>query len=301
MELGYYSKAQVYWHNNVLYGIRIRIKNYLCRLRAQENNYMQELDLRIQECLGDTEILPRILEYYTTTLRSFGLSEQTSIVMAAHVIERMSEQNISLEQREREIFGIFLQTRGSRARFNGNLIEVFDDALMRRSVAFSRLVRLEVSDMPETGVLNLYSTDESLLRPLDGFDVINTRSRDGIKGDFSVVVLNNCLHHESPENVGTLLKQATERAGSRLIILENRTLGATKREQEIDRNLQFMHEYLFHRLLQDPDRHNVGLPENYNTQQGWQKEVEPYGWRMAEERPTFTFDQHHVLMVFNRE
>ena len=268
----------------------------------QENDY-QAIHDRIRGNLSSPEMRAAVRDDYAVTLKRFGMSLEDSTALADEIVCALEDGDTPLREIEHEVYEQFKAApASSHFRRDSNLAETFSEALERRAGAFSGQVLLQLGDLPQetTSVLNVSRHNEPLKQDKTRFHVIEAEDTAGVIEPFNVAVLNNVLHHETPERANDIIWDVTEKGSTRLVIVENTTVGSTPEDVAFDREMQFMHEYLFHRLLQDPASHDTELPGNYDTAEGWKERIEALGWDMSF-RDSFPMDPHHTVMVFDRE
>lgn len=257
---------------------------------------------RILGILSDAGIRQEVRADYVRTFQMLGLAEAQAALVSDDILEKLSRADVALSDTEREVFAGFRDTQ-TRSKYIGqtNIAEAFDDALKRRARAFSGQIMVQIDDLDAGGtVANVSTHHEPLVQRGDKFAITETDDPDDLGGSFHAAVLNNVLHHETPERAAEILSGLSGKVTDRLVVVENTTLGATEDEQARDTALQFMHEYLFHRLLQDPAAHDTALPGNYDTAEGWAERIEALGWRLTH-RDSFALEPHHTVLVFEKD
>ncbi len=256
---------------------------------------------RISRILQDVGIRDAVHADYARTIAQLGVEEKQASFLAEDTLRRLETSGWDIRKTEADLFETF-GIISARNKYIGatTLTGSFDNALQRRARAFSGQIMLQMADLQGGTVANISPHHEKLDAKGKGIAVTEADDPDQLAGRFSVAVLNNVLHHESPERAEEILRSVSSRAEQRLVVLENTTVGKTPAEQETDRAVQFMHEYLFHRLLQDPATHDTPLPGNYDTAEGWTERIENHGWRLSL-RDTLPLEPHHTVLVFEKD
>lgn len=265
----------------------------------QEQDHSELLD-RIRAVLSNDALRASVCADYTRTLQQLGIGSSQASELAEEVITRLEGSISDLRGTEAEIYTLFSSTPAANNYIkSGTITDTFADALQRRARAFSGQIMNQMANMKGATIANVSPHHEKLSSGTHGFAVTETDDVDHLSGTFSAVVLNNVLHHEGPERAEEILRSLGPKAGNRLVVVENTTIGQGPQEQTTDRAVQFMHEYLFHRLLQDPATHDTPLPGTYDTAEAWQARIENLGWRLSSRDHHF-MDPHHTVMVFDK-
>ncbi|MCL4679488.1 MAG: hypothetical protein KJ017_12935 [Alphaproteobacteria bacterium] len=255
---------------------------------------------QIRQSLSDPAVRRGVVEAYARTFRSAGVAQGQTLALAEQVIGIL--ERAPTEQAQAEIYELFARTP-AKTRFTAQttLNETFPSFLSLRAKAFSSQVMFILQDLPEESLIaNVSPHHDPLSQRVPKFKIVEVEDAQGLRGPFQVAVLNNVLHHEAPEEAQALLDAVKESDVERLIVIENATLGRNAAEIERDRAVQYVHEYLFHRLLQGPRGAATPLPGNYDTADGWRAKLEQMGWRQSQ-RDSFIMEPHHTVMVFERE
>lgn len=267
-------------------------------MQAQDHTELLE---SIREVLADRTVRGSVLADYTRTLQQLGVKSDAAEALAGEIITRLEGSGPDLRSTEAEIHALFSSTPAANLYVkSGTITDTFADALQRRTRAFSGQIMNQMEDLEGGTIAHVSPHHEKLSGANQDFSVTEIEDPDGLSGSFSAVVLNNVLHHEGPERAAEILQTLTPKVSNRLVIVENTTIGQGPKEQHADRAVQFMHEYLFHRLLQDPATHDTPLPGNYDTAEGWQERIENLGWRLSSRDHHF-MDPHHTVLVFEKD
>lgn len=263
----------------------------------------QALQDRIHRNLADPDLRDGAREVYTSTLRKIGVAQDVAANLADRMIEELEQPGRSLREAESSIYSLFSSTM-MRNKYVGtaSISDAFADSQDRRSRAFSSQLGLWLDEMPAgSTVVNLSTDHEPLaLTSRANLQISDSRDPDAISGQFSMAVLNNVLHHASPERAAEILSTLSPKVTDRLVVIENTSYGETATDIARDTELQFMNEYLFQRLMLDPATHDVAIPANYGTAEEWSERIETLGWRL-QERDSFPGDPHHTILVFEKD
>lgn len=254
----------------------------------------------VRQYLSDPAIRQGVAEAYARTFRSAGVAQDQTLPLAERVIDVLERE--PADRAQAEIYALFAQTP-AKTRFTGetNLAASFPSFLDLRAKAFSSQIMYMLQDLPEESLIaNISPHHEPLRQRVPKYTIVEAEDAQGLSGSFQVAVLNNILHHEAPERAQALLNTVSESGVPRLVVIENATQGQSEREIEQDRAVQYVHEYLFHRLLPGPRSDAAPLPGNYDTADGWRAKIEQMGWRQSQ-RDSFIMEPHHTVMVFERE
>lgn len=254
----------------------------------------------VRQYLSDPAVRQGVAEAYARTFRSAGVAQNQTLALAEQVIGIL--RNETTEQAQTDLEALFEQTpANTRHTGETTLNKTFPSFLNLRAKAFSSQVMFLLQDLPEQSLIaNVSPHHDALSQRAPKFKIVEVEDAQGLSGSFQVAVLNNVLHHEDPEEAQALLHSVSESGIPRLVVIENATLGRNVAEIERDRAVQYVHEYLFHRLLQGPRGAATPLPGNYDTADGWRAKIEQMGWRQSQ-RDSFIMEPHHTVMVFERE
>ncbi|MBK9585184.1 MAG: hypothetical protein KA099_08395 [Alphaproteobacteria bacterium] len=256
---------------------------------------------RITGLLQDAVVREAVHADYTRTIEQLGVEGAQARFLAENTLRRLETSGWDIRRTEADIFENF-GIISARNKYIGatTLVGSFDNALQRRAKAFSGQIMMQMMDLKGGTIANISPHHEKLEASKSSFQITEADEAEQLSGSFSVAVLNNVLHHEAPERADEILRSVSLKTDKRLVVLENTTVGRTPAEQEQDRAVQFMHEYLFHRLLQDPATHDTPLPGNYDTAEGWAERIENHGWRLSL-RDSLPMEPHHTVLVFEKD
>lgn len=268
-----------------------------------QNDHHQALQTRILRNLSDSDFREGTLAVYTSTLAKVGVEQGFASLLAERIVKELEKPGRNLREAERSIYEIFSTTMAHNKHVGtASISQAFADSQYRRSRAFSSQVGLWLNEMPPgSTVVNLSTDHEPLLLRGDGnVEVSDTSDPDAISGQFSGAVLNNVLHHASPQRAAEILSTLSQKVTDRLFVIENTSYGDSDARIARDAELQFMNEYLFQRLMLDPESHDVSIPANYRTAEQWSSQIEELGWRL-QKRDSFPGDPHHTVLVFDKD
>ncbi len=267
-------------------------------MQAQDHS---ELLGSIRTVLADQAVRGSVQSDYIRTLQQLGVKSDAAEALAGEIITRLEGSGPDLRSTEADIHALFSSTPAANIYVkSGTITDTFGDALQRRTRAFSGQIMNSMAGMQGGTIANISPHHEKLTAGIHSFEVTETDDADKLSGTFSAVVLNNVLHHEGPERAQEILQSLSHKVANRLVVVENTTIGQGPQEHAIDRAVQFMHEYLFHRLLQDTATRDTPLPGNYDTAEGWQSRIENLGWRLTSRDHHF-MDPHHTVLVFEKD
>ncbi|MBK6897286.1 MAG: hypothetical protein IPH06_11905 [Alphaproteobacteria bacterium] len=267
-------------------------------MQPQDHSVLLE---RIKEVLANETIRQVVAEDYTRFFQQLGVAPFMASALANDTLLCLERPGWDLRRTEHEIYRN-LRAMPAETKYIGaaTVGDSFADMLQRRAKAFSGQIMVRMMDMKGGSVANISPHHERLVSNRNDLKVTESENTDGLSGSFSAAVLNNVLHHEAPERADEILRSVSSKVTDRLVVLENTTVGKTPDEQAQDRAVQFMHEYLFHRLLQDPATHDTPLPGNYDTAEGWTQRIEEAGWRLNYRESHF-MEPHHTVLVFEKD
>lgn len=255
---------------------------------------------KVRQILANPAVRQGAAEAFGRTFHSAGVAYPQSQILAEQVLDTLLSRGPDEAQ---EFLGQVFRETPAKTRYAGetNLRSAFEAFMGMRSKAFSSQIMYVLSDMPDgIRVANISAHHEPLQQRQERFNVLEAENVSGLRGAFEVAVLNNILHHETPEEAESLLKAISASDARRLVIVENMTVGEDDVQRKLDRDVQFVHEYLFHRLLPGSKGAHTPLPGNYDSADGWRQKIEKMGWQESL-RDSFIMEPHHTVLVFERE
>lgn len=117
---------------------------------------------------------------------------------------------------------------------------------------------------------------------------------------YGIGIIIDTLHHDkTPERI---IEELTRLVTHKILMVETVLVESLFEKVDRNKNILFFKDYVLSRILAG---HNMPVPGNYDTAEGWEARFDPFGWDLveskgiAEEHPLL--GNNHHLFVFERK
>ncbi len=282
-------------------------------------NTLEKMHSHIKTCLSDIFARAAIQKDFSNTFQNIGVGKQDAERLTDRIFNDLTS-NAPIQEIEGRLYDLLSRTKINAADTK-TLTTAIDEKLQGRAKIIhsqvsphfagvtGKVIDYGAGDGQVTQLLSNEGLDisgvdvrsyasDNISVPIEIFDGYHVSAKDF---EFEAGLATNVFHHETDND--KCLSELSRIVRNKLVIIETVPVGKTQAEIRADYKRTFMNDYLYNRLLHNPD-FNVPVPGSYETPEGWINRIENYGWRLEHSEdlgidlPVIA-DNHHLL-VFER-